>query len=117
MKWNPTCHHRPEMEKTFDTMRAQSNRWAKHSVMYVWGHSYEFNNDDNWDLIENFCAYAGGKEDVWYATNIEIYDYIMASRSLMVGVDGNTVYNPTCVPVWVTADGAPLKILPGENIL
>lgn len=85
--------------------------------MYVWGHSYEFNNDNNWELMENFCAYAAGKEDVWYATNIEIYDYIMASRSLMVGVDGQTVYNPSCIPVWVSADGAPLKILPGENIL
>ena len=41
----------------------------------------------------------------------------MASRSLMVGVDGQTVYNPSCIPVWVSADGAPLKILPGENIL
>ena len=117
MKWHPTCHHRPEMEKLFDTMRAQSNRWTRHAVMYVWGHSYEFNNDNNWELMENFCAYAAGKEDVWYATNIEIYDYIMASRALMVGMDGKTVYNPSCVPVWVSADGAPLKILPGENIL
>ncbi len=25
-------------------------------MLYVWGDSYEFDNDQNWDLIENFSA-------------------------------------------------------------
>lgn len=116
MRWHPTCHHNGgDLKKLFDTMLAQAARWVRHSVMYVWGHSYEFPNNNNWELMEDFCAYAAHREDVWYATNIEIYDYITASRALMVGVDGTTVYNPSCIPVWVTADGQPLKILPGEN--
>lgn len=40
--------------------------------MYVWGHSYEFDNHDNWDVIEKFCAYMGNRNDIWYATNLEI---------------------------------------------
>ena len=27
--------------------------------MYVWGHSYEFDQADNWEVIERFCEYAG----------------------------------------------------------
>ena len=27
--------------------------------MYVWGHSYEFDNDNNWELMEKFGAYIG----------------------------------------------------------
>lgn len=40
-------------------------------LMYVWGHSYEFDNDNNWELMERFCAMAGGRGDIWYATNLE----------------------------------------------
>ena len=117
MKWNPTCHHKGKLTELFDALVARTGRYLCHDVMYVWGHSYEFENDNNWDVIEKFCSYAGGHGDIWYATNIEIYDYIMASRALMVGVDGKTVYNPSCTPVWVRADGEVVKILPGENTL
>lgn len=51
--------------------------------MYVWGHSYEFDNHDNWNVIEDFCAYMGGRNDIWYATNIEIIDYMDAARRLI----------------------------------
>ncbi len=118
MRWNPTCHHNGgDLNKLFDALLANSARQPRHQVMYVWGHSYEFDRENNWGLMESFCAHAAGHTEVWYATNIEIYDYICASRSLMVGVDGYTVYNPSSIPVWVTADGQPTKLLPGENIL
>ena len=45
-------------------------------AVLFWGHSYEFDNNDNWEVIENFAEYIGGRDDVWYATNIEIYDYV-----------------------------------------
>ena len=118
LAWHPTTHHNGNLDDLYSRFTAERfDRVYNMPIFYIWGHSYEFNNDNNWELMENFCAYAAGKEDVWYATNIEIYDYIMASRALMVGMDGKTVYNPSCLPVWVSADGAPLKILPGENIL
>ena len=45
-------------------------------LFYLWGHSYEFDDDDNWDTIEKFLQKAGCRDDVWYATNIEVYDCI-----------------------------------------
>jgi hypothetical protein len=74
-------------------------------MMYVWGHSYEFNNDNNWELIEGFCQLVSGREDTWYATNIQIVDYMKAAKNLKFSVDGNMVYNMSATPVWLSVDG------------
>ena len=53
-------------------------------MMYVWGHSYEFTDQNNWELMEQFCEMMSGKEDIWYATNIEIVDYMKAAENLNI---------------------------------
>lgn len=99
---DPTCHHNNpklmELAKTF--VEQKSRHIGQNWLFYVFGHSYEFENDNNWDLMENFAAYVGGREDIWYATNIEIYDYVQAYRNLQTSVDKKTVYNPSVTDVW-----------------
>ncbi|MEJ0000406.1 MAG: hypothetical protein WDO13_15365 [Verrucomicrobiota bacterium] len=56
-------------------------------LLYVWGHSYEFDRDKNWELIEQFGAKVGGRDDIWYATNIEIVDYCEALRRVEFSAD------------------------------
>ena len=98
LTWHPTCHHKnPKLMELADSF-IRSQGTAK--LFYVWGHSYEFDNDDNWDLIEALLEKIGGREDIWYATNIEIYDYVQAYRSLIVSMDGKTVRNPSATDVW-----------------
>ena len=70
-------------------------------IYYIWGHSYEFDNNDNWDVIENFCKYMGGRDDIWYATNIEIIDYMDAAKRLQFSADYEKVYNPNACSVWL----------------
>jgi hypothetical protein len=41
----------------------------------------------------------GQREDVWYATNIEIYDYVQAYRRLIWTADLSRVTNPSAIPV------------------
>lgn len=102
LELNPTCHHNNpklmELAKKFveEKSRHLSDNW----LFYVWGHSYEFDNNDNWDVIENFAEYIGGKEDIWYATNIEIYDYVKAYENLQTSIDKNIVHNPSAIDVW-----------------
>ena len=102
LTWHPTCHHNNpklmDLAGSFERSAPGKRDGAK--LFYVWGHSYEFDNDDNWDRIEELFRKVGGKEDVWYATNIEIYDYVQAYRRLTVSVDGKTVYNPTAMDLW-----------------
>ena len=46
-------------------------------VFFLWGHSYEFDQDNNWDLIETFARHVSIEDTVWHATNIKFYEYIM----------------------------------------
>lgn len=115
MRWNPTTHHNGNLTELFDRML--SMKYTRLQCMYVWGHSYEFDRQNNWEVIEEFCKYASGRDDVWYATNIEIYDYVTALRNLEVSVDGRHVYNGSANTVWVTADGECVEIKPGHNTL
>lgn len=105
LEWNPTCHHNDpklmEMAEFFANF--QKKQYLK--LMYVWGHSYEFDNNDNWNVIEEFCEYMGGREDIWYATNIEIIDYMEAARNLKYSANGEAVYNPSAASVWLQIDG------------
>lgn len=115
---HPTCHHKNprlmELAKYFveDAPKHMSQNW----MFYLWGHSYEFDNDDNWNIIEEFAAYTGGKEDIWYATNIEIYDYVKAYEALRVSVDGTIVQNPTATDVWFRHNKKTYCIHGGETM-
>ncbi len=114
MVWNPTCHHsNPKLNELFDKF-LNTNQFMPLPLMYVWGHSFEFERGDNWNVIEEFCELAGGRDDIWYATNIEIYDYITAIRSLEISADENMAYNPTCTDVWAKYNGETVVIKAGE---
>lgn len=117
MKWRPTCHHRDCLE--------QGELFLKHHVevyrstprlLYVYGHSYEFDRDDNWELIEDFCKMMSGNEKIWYATSIELYEYITSQKQLVVSVDNKRVYNPTGIRIWFSDDYGTYSVGPGEII-
>ena len=49
-------------------------------------------------------------------TNIEIYDYVQAYKSLRYSADGHRIYNPTLLTLWLDAEGEIYSIKPGEEI-
>ena len=85
-------------------------------LLYVWGHSYEFDRDDNWFVMENFCEYISKCEDVWFATNMEIYNYVQALKSLQLSADCTIVHNPTATDVWIAVDNEPVEIKAGTTV-
>ena len=66
----------------------------------VGGHSWEFNRHKNWELLEELCELVSGKEDIWYATILELRNYVKAYEALQVSVDKKIVHNPTATDVW-----------------
>ena len=100
-EWEPTCHHTNPKLMEYAKEFAENEKYQYLQLMMVAGHSFEFDNDDNWELIEEFCSYMGNRDDIWYATNIEIVDYLAASRNLRYSADHKTVYNPNAQTVWV----------------
>lgn len=100
LEWNPTCHHEsPELMELLEGF-CKANTWNP-QVFYLWGHSYEFAQKDNWQLIEDFMKYVSAYKDrIWFATNIEIVDYVKAFRELKRSTDGRILYNPTGMTLW-----------------
>ena len=100
-----TCHHNDDkLFSLADEFLNHKKQIRKPWLFYLWGHSYEFDVDNNWDRIEKFCETVGKRDDIWYATNIEIYDYAEAYRSLQTSADGTMIYNPTRFDVWFYDD-------------
>ena len=115
---HPTCHHNHpklmEMARRF--VEIKSTHLAKNWMFYMYGHTYEFDNDDNWSVIEQFAEYMGNRDDIWYATNIEIYDYVKAYERLQVSVDESIIYNPSVIDVWFAKDNFIYCVRGGETL-
>ena len=111
-----TCHHKdPRLMELAKKFVEDKSRWTP-KMFYLWGHSYEFEDDGNWQVIEDFASYIGGREDIWYATNIAIYDYVNAYAQLVFSGDGKRVYNPTNTELFLGRGGHTYSVLPGQTI-
>ena len=116
LRLQPTCHHGcprlSELADKFVNETPNRSPW----LFYLWGHSYEFDGDNNWELIENFAGKVGNKSDIWYAVNIDIYDYVKAYESIVFTSDLSMAYNPSALNVWFAKDSKIFKIQSGETI-
>ena len=115
LEWHATCHHNDPKLMEYAEFFADFKKSQYLKLMYVWGHSYEFDNNDNWDVIENFCKYMGGRDDIWYATNIEIIDYMDAAKRLQFSADYEKVYNPNACSVWLQLNSDKCVEIEGRN--
>lgn len=114
---HPTCHHNYEnIDELIKKFVDPSNGVGNVEMFYLWGHSYEFDNNDNWNVIEKFAEYAGGHEHIWYATNIEIHDYVKAYERLQTSFDKKIIHNPSSIDVWVEIKGAVYCVKSGETL-
>ena len=118
MELNPTCHHNDKaLSDLWERFTAQNPDYSP-ALFYLWGHSYEFDNDNNWDMIESFLDKAANRDDIWYATNIEIYDYVTAWKNVVTSFDEKAVYNPTAYKLCFvdSSTGKEHELAPGEAI-
>ena len=120
--WMPTAKHTNpqilEYAQNFVDLQIEgqyiANYWPR--LFYMWGHTYEFDGDNNWDHLEKICQILGNREDIWYATNIEICNYVKAYEALEMSADGSMIYNPTVYKLWMNVDGKQYVIEPGQTI-
>ena len=112
-----TCHHNhPKLMELADQF-LKDIRYPTPRLFYLWGHSYEFDMDQNWQVIEEFAEKVSGHPDIWYATNMEIYHAWLDFTRLESTVDGHLVYNPNVRTVWIADYEANVyEIKPGETV-
>ena len=115
LRLHPTCHH--NHPRVFELCDKFVDMKPSHpQLFYLWGHTYEFDGDNNWDRFEKIAEKISGKEDIWYATNIDIYNYVEAYRALVWSADMTKVYNPTALTAYFTVDGKPMTVEPGQTV-
>lgn len=104
LEWHPTCHHdAPELLKLAENFC--NNDSLQPQLFCIWGRSYEFAQKDNWQVLEEFMKYVSDyREKIWFATNIEIVDYVKAFRELRRSTDGRILHNPTGMTLWFEMD-------------
>ena len=115
LRLGATCHHNdPELmnlAKRFVGIRD----WWDPMLFYLWGHSYEFEACNNWEVIEEFAGTVSRKDDIWYATNIEIYDYCEAFSRLRFNTAMTVCVNPTAFDLWFAFGEKEVNIPAGQT--
>ena len=101
-EWHPTLHIKTNIDDIWDSFTY--HRFEEMRLLYIWGHSYEFHDNNTWDVIEEFCRKASRHPDVWYAANIEITDYLNALKQLKISADESLIINPTIRDLWISID-------------
>ena len=71
--FNPTVHHN-DTERCLQMIdKFLELKTDVPALLYIWGHSYEFDFSDNWDFAEEMCKRISGHEDIFYGTNRECF--------------------------------------------
>ncbi|GHU24329.1 polysaccharide deacetylase [Spirochaetia bacterium] len=72
IEFQPTLHHNDtrlmELAEIFVKSKPDTPQ-----LFYLWGHSYEFDINNNWNIIEDFCRLVSGRDDIFYGTNAEAF--------------------------------------------
>lgn len=72
-EFNPTVHHHREWDKMFSLADEFIRMDAKTpQIFYIWGHSYEFDVNNDWERFEEFCRIISGRSDIFYGTNKDV---------------------------------------------
>ena len=69
-----SMHHNDEhaLDYINDFLALDGNTLTEPKMLYIWGHSYEFEVNQNWDYFEEICRMLSGKDDIFYGTNSEV---------------------------------------------
>jgi peptidoglycan/xylan/chitin deacetylase (PgdA/CDA1 family) len=111
LAWPATGHHMAEgLHAKWQALLNQKNWYGE--VFFIWGHAFEFPGL-GWDKLESIYRPFAGQPDVWYCTNIELFDYEAARKSIAIAANRRTVYNPSAIPVTLLVDNRLVEARPG----
>lgn len=81
-------------------------------MFFMWGHGHDIHSETDWVETERTFKALSGNLKIWYATNIEICNYVRAQRALVSSADERILYNPTATDVWVERNKEKIICIP-----
>jgi peptidoglycan/xylan/chitin deacetylase (PgdA/CDA1 family) len=116
LAWAATAHQYatgPTVPERFEAIY-KNERYS--GVFFIWGHGFEFHDKDDWASLERIYKPLSGHADVWYCTNIELFDYEAARNRIVIAANRATAFNPSALSVTLNVDGKLLDVPPGKTI-
>jgi hypothetical protein len=90
--------------------------------MTVWGHSFELDGfmssdpDKDWTYMEDVCRHLQASSAVWFATMIEVLDYLEALRLVDASRSDARISNPSALPIGLHINGRDVELPPRATI-
>lgn len=116
LRLEATCHHNDKALMELAHKFVEETPLRAPWLFYLWGHSYEFESKNNWNVIEEFASFVGNKEEIWYAGNIEICEYVHAYEQLIYSMNGKMIKNPTACELYFSIKDQIYSVKPGETL-
>ncbi len=112
MQWDPTTNDWDGITYANQLLDWNQDRMA---LLYMWGHSH-FLDEEGWAKMTTICQLLGNRDDIWYAKNIEVADYLRTINNLII--EDSTVHNPSNdIPIWIVTEDGLTELGPGETII
>lgn len=91
-----------ELAEKFVEMTEPNYYWDRTPQWFLmYGHARFTYERGNVEKFTKFCEYIGKRDNIWYATVGEIYRYAQAYNRLEFSADGELVYNPSAIDVYL----------------
>ena len=73
LDFKPTVYQYGDFDKTFELAKEFIEmKTDTPKIFYIWAHAYEFDINNSWDRMEEFCKLISGHKDIFYGTNKEV---------------------------------------------
>lgn len=110
--WHPTVHHRDP--RLLEVLRAFLDTGEELPCFFLWGHAYEFALDGSYKPLTDVGDMLKERDDVWYATNYEIYRYYCDSDLLLY--KNGRIRNYARRNLYLEVDGRKICIGPRQTV-
>jgi len=116
LAWPSTAHQYAEGPTVPERFAKLYENPGYSGVFFIWGHGFEFHKKDDWASLERIFKPLSGKPDVWYCTNIELFDYEEARKRMIIAANTATAYNPSALTVTLRVGGKFVDVPGGATV-
>ncbi len=95
--WNPSIHYNDK--RLIELVEKFKSSDEELALFYIWGHTYEFENQNNWYILDYLKKELDNNENIAYLTNIEVYTYLIALKNVIINND--EIYNNSQVDIYL----------------
>jgi peptidoglycan/xylan/chitin deacetylase (PgdA/CDA1 family) len=114
--WRPTCHH-SAAGGLAEAFFAKPD--TELSLFFIFGHSWELDAGEptnSWAYMESLAQTLGGRSDIWYATAIEVADYVRAMCSVQPSLAEESLQNRSGTDLWLRGEQSVILLPAGGTV-